>query len=155
MRGRLFFLLKQCLERVGVGTELTKILGWGTFSQFMLTTAFLATKDTNALKVSHDGGIGLCQGLRIDRKREQHFLQSVRCTRPFCSQAAKVADSYAQILCNPHYIFLTAFPQLISHSMHVTIFVDPSGNGVQYEFNHWIMLLADIMAGHGKLHWDD
>src|SRR5262245_18488561 len=25
--GRLFFLLTQCLERVGVGTELTKILG--------------------------------------------------------------------------------------------------------------------------------
>jgi hypothetical protein len=39
--------------------------------------------------------------------------------------------------------------------MHVTIFVDPSGNGIQHEFNRWIMLFADITVRHAALQRED
>jgi hypothetical protein len=39
--------------------------------------------------------------------------------------------------------------------MHVTIFVDPSRNGVQHELNRWIMLFAGITVGHAALHRGD
>jgi hypothetical protein len=77
MSGRLFFLLEQRIERVGVGTELTKMLSGSTPSQFVSTAALVATEDAKALQVSHNGGIGLGQRLRIDRKRNQHFLQDI------------------------------------------------------------------------------
>jgi hypothetical protein len=73
----LFFVLEQRIKSIGVGTELTKMLSGSALSQFVLTTALLAADDAEPLQVAHNGGIVLGQGLRIDRKREQHFLQDV------------------------------------------------------------------------------
>jgi hypothetical protein len=71
---QLFLLLKQGIEGVGVGAELTKVLSGSAPSQFVLTTAFLATDYAESLQVPHYGGIGFSHLLRINRKREQHLL---------------------------------------------------------------------------------
>jgi len=152
MPGWLFFLFEKRVERIGVWTELTKMLTGSTLSQFVLTTAFLVTLDAESLQVSHYGGISLGQSLWIDRKREQHFLQEIRCARSFCSQATKIANWHAQILRNPHYVFLAALPQFIMHIMCVTISVDPSGNSIEHEFNRRIMLSFGFTVRHGALH---
>lgn len=70
MPGRLYFLFEQRIQRVCVGTELMKMLSGSALSQFVLTTALLATDDAEPLQVAHYGGVVLGQGLRIDRKRE-------------------------------------------------------------------------------------
>ena len=70
---RLYFVFEQRVERVGVGTKLTKMSGGSTLSQFVLTTALMAADDAKPLQITHYSGIGLSQSLRIDGKCDQHL----------------------------------------------------------------------------------
>ena len=60
---------EQCVERVSVRTELTKMLSGAILGELALAAAFVVTKNARSLQVSHYSRIAVRQRLFVHRKR--------------------------------------------------------------------------------------